>query len=314
MDRSRADLDEPFGRRTVTRLAPPRLALLAGLAAAACFGAQFAAGRQGAIAGLSPLDLVTIRFGTAALVMLPVLARLGLSDLGGLGWKRALALTALAGAPYAFVVMLGISWSNAIHAAVLNPGLTPVAGAMLAWLLTRRRPARRTVLGLAAILVGLGLVAGVDPRGIAGGPLPGDAILAASACSYGLYAVLLSRWRASPIAVTATVCVLSAAVCLPLQALLPGPRAILSAPIGTTLLQAAVQGMLAGCVGTFLFAWAASVLGAGTALLFPSLVPIFGTLIAVVALGESLSPAQAAGVAIVSTGMAIAILQPRRPG
>lgn len=281
------------------------MAFLAGLAAAACFGAQFAAGRQGAIAGLSPLDLVAIRFGTAAILMFPVLLWIGPSNLGGLGWKRGLALTALAGAPYAFVVMLGVSWSNAVRASVLNPGLTPVAGAMLGWLLTRSRPTLRTVAGIVAILVGLGLVAGIDPRSEA--PLPGDAILAASACSYGLYAVLLARWQVNAIAATSTVCVLSAGICLPVHAIAAGGVGILPGPICAMLLQAAVQGVLAGCIGTFLFAWAASILGAGTALLFPSLVPVFGVSIAVVALGESLSPGQAIGVAIVSLGMAVAI-------
>lgn len=283
------------------------MAFLAGLVAAACFGAQFAAGRQGAIAGLSPLDLVAIRFGTAAILMLPVLWWIGPSNLGGLGWKRGLALTVLAGAPYAFVVMLGVSWSNAVRASVLNPGLTPVAGALLGWLLMRCRPTFRTVAGIVGILVGLCLVAGIDPRGFAGAALPGDVILAASACSYGLYALLLSRWRVNAIAATSTVCVLSAAICLPLHAIAAGGAALLEIPIGSTLLQAAVQGVLAGCIGTFLFAWAASILGAGTALLFPSLVPVFGVSIAVVALGESLSPGQAIGVAIVSLGMAIAI-------
>ena len=53
--------------------------------------------KVGAAQGFRAPDLTVLRFGVAGLIMLPMLLRMGLRDLGGLGWPRGLALLLAAG-------------------------------------------------------------------------------------------------------------------------------------------------------------------------------------------------------------------------
>ena len=68
------------------------------------------------------------------------------------------------------------------------------------------------------------------------------------------------------------------------------------------LMQAVVQGGLAGAGAIYLFTQAVVLLGAGRAVLFPSLVPPFTLLIGFFALGEAPSAAQLAGLVVVLLG------------
>ncbi len=56
-----------------------------GLLAALIWGGYLAFARAGIVGGLAPLDFALLRYGTAALLVLPLLPRLGLRGLGGIG-------------------------------------------------------------------------------------------------------------------------------------------------------------------------------------------------------------------------------------
>ncbi len=57
--------------------------------------------------GFRAPDLTVLRFGVAGLIMLPMLLRMGLRDLGGLGWPRGLALLLAAGPLFGLCVNTG---------------------------------------------------------------------------------------------------------------------------------------------------------------------------------------------------------------
>jgi drug/metabolite transporter (DMT)-like permease len=68
------------------------------------------------------------------------------------------------------------------------------------------------------------------------------------------------------------------------------------------LLQAVVQGGLAGALPIYLFAHAVIALGGGRAATFPALVPVFGVVIGYLALGVVPTLAQVVGMLIVLVG------------
>jgi drug/metabolite transporter (DMT)-like permease len=75
-----------------------------------------------------------------------------------------------------------------------------------------------------------------------------------------------------------------------------------AAGLAENTMQAVVQGGLAGAAAVYLFTRAVVLLGAGRAVLFPSLVPPFSLLIGYLTLGEVPSLAQLAGLVIIIVG------------
>jgi drug/metabolite transporter (DMT)-like permease len=73
------------------------------------------------------------------------------------------------------------------------------------------------------------------------------------------------------------------------------------------LLQAVVQGGIAGSLPIYLFAHAVIALGGGRAATLPALVPVFGAIIGFLALGVAPSIAQFVGMLIVLVGFHFAL-------
>src|ERR1700722_14511050 len=73
--------------------------VLCGAGSARCGALGFVAARHGVLSGMSPLVLALHRFVWPGIVLLPVIATNGLSDLGGLGWRRGILITAVCGFP-----------------------------------------------------------------------------------------------------------------------------------------------------------------------------------------------------------------------
>ena len=114
-----------------------------------------------------------------------------------------------------------------------------------------------------------------------------------------LIVVLLRRWRIAPMRATAITSVLSLAG---LPILLLGFDSFMAAGWVENLMQAVVQGALAGAGAVYLFTRSVVLLGVGRAVLFPSLVPPFTLLIGYFALGEVPSAAQLARLVNVILG------------
>lgn len=300
-----------------TEPVPPRTAALAfagALFAALIFGGNFVAGRQGALAGLAAGDLVALRYAVSGLIFLPVLWRLGLRDLGGIGWPRGILLAAMTGAPYFYGVMAGLHYAPAAHGTVLNPGATALSSLVFGYLVLGLHPARLVLAaGVPLILTGLVLVSGAGLALGGGETWRGDALLVATGLTYGLFFALLRRWQIAALPATGIVAVLSAAGWLPIYAVTADFDALARVPLAMILGQALFQGALVSGLAVFLFARAVTVLGPARAGLFPALVPVFGTLLAALLLGEPLTLWQLAGVAAVCTGLLLGVWQPRRP-
>ena len=75
---------------------PVLAGIAAGVTAAVIWATYLVAAKSGTAIGLLPQDFVLLRFGTAALVMLPWLLRNDPRTLGGVGWRRAIILALLA--------------------------------------------------------------------------------------------------------------------------------------------------------------------------------------------------------------------------
>lgn len=273
--------------------------VLCGIGAAFCWAAGFVAAHHAVEVGLSPVVIALHRYIWAGLALSPFVVSSGLRDLGGIGWARGVLFLIFGGVPFAILSYSGFLLVPLGHGAVIQPACAAVSGLALASLILKEALPFRRVLGAMTIVIGL-VVLGVEAlRTIGAHGVFGDFIFVTTGLMFAVFGMLLRLWRIEPLRATAITSVLSLAA---LPAFLFYFDNMRAAGFGENLLQALVQGILSGTGGTFLFTRAVSLIGAGRATLFSSLVPILSLLIGFLALGEVPSVSQLIGLAIVLVG------------
>jgi drug/metabolite transporter (DMT)-like permease len=152
--------------------------------------------------GLNPMDLAALRFGGAALVLLPWLLRQGFKDMAGLGWPKAVAFSLLIGPLFFMTNVGGFRFAPLAHGSVLLPAAFIAASTMMsAWLFADRLGARRLV-GFGLVVAGMVAIAG--PGLLAGGSSAwiGDAMFVCAGLMWAGATVLVKRWGAAPLRMT----------------------------------------------------------------------------------------------------------------
>jgi drug/metabolite transporter (DMT)-like permease len=281
----------------------PRYAIAWGVACgagAALFWAfGFIAARQGVTSGLSPLVIALHRFVWPGLALLPLVARNNFADLRMIGLGRGVALALFGGLPLALLSYVGYIFVPLGHGALIQPSCAALGGLILARLVLKEPLPPRRVAGAVAIVIGLAVIGAEALRTIGANGVLGDSLFVAAGSCFAIFAVLVRRWRLGAIRATAVTSVLSLAG---LPILLGSFSNMLAAGFYENLMQAVVQGALAGAGAIYLFTRAVVLLGAGRAVLFPSLVPPFTLLIGYFTIGEAPTASQLAGLVIVLAG------------
>ncbi len=286
------------------RVPPPAksataLGVLCGAGAALCWAAGFVAARHGVAIGMPPMVIAFYRFIWPGLLFIPVVAGGGIGNLGSVGWSRGWALALFGGLPQAALSYAGFLFVPLGHGAIIQPSCASLGGLLLASLVLKEPLPARRVGGALAMIVGLIVIGTEALKTMGAHGLAGDSMFVGAGFSFAVFGVFLRLWRIPPVAATAVVSVLSLAG-LPIFLYQLG--AVLAAGFYENLLQAVVQGALAGAGAIYLFTRAVVLLGASHAVLFPSLVPPFTLLVGYLALGEAPSMSQLAGLAIVLIG------------
>jgi drug/metabolite transporter (DMT)-like permease len=253
---------------------------------------------------VGPLTLAAGRFLVASLCLAALLQRQPASD-RRVGSDRWLLLgMALSGvAIFAPTLYLGLRFTTTVNATLIQ-GLSPIITGLLAALLIREPMSSRQAAGAIAGLMGVLVL-------ISGGSLTfwrtmrtgvGDLIVLGSAALWGLYSVLgrqVMRHR-SPISATAFatflgVPLLLAAAVWEMQIIPPsaGPRLILAI---------LYIGIVPSVVGHLAWNTAVRQLGASGAMLFYNTLPLYGTLLGYLFLGEPIGVSHLLGGALIVGG------------
>jgi drug/metabolite transporter (DMT)-like permease len=275
--------------------------ILCGVGAAVFWAAGFAATRHGIDIGFSPFDIVLHRFLWSAVLLLPLFVRDGPVDLNGIGWGRGIALTILGGPGLAIISYSGFLFVPLGHGGVIQPSCAALTGLLLATLVLRERLPPQRALGAAIIVGGLAVIGGEAIATIGAHGVIGDLMFVTAGCFFGTFGMLLRLWNVNAIRATVVVSVVSFVV-VPLHWTIFGIDRMIAMGLWENLLQAFVQGLLAGPGAIYLFVRSVVLLGAGRAAVFPSLVPGFTLLIGWLVLGEVPSLWQVLGFTIVLIG------------
>ncbi len=267
---------------------------------------SFAAARAGILGGLLAIDMIFARFIVAGLIMLPVMIRFGVRDLAGLGWRRALVLSLLGGAPFALLQTGGYGFAPLAHGAVIAPSTVTIVSTVGAALFLRERLGRDHLVGAAVVLGGI-LLIGWDGLAQPSGERAwlGDLMFFASSLLWAGFTLLLRHWRVPALRATAVVSVLSFAITTPAYLGTMGMAHLAALPLGLLAFQGMVQGGVQGALTMVAYSQAVMLLGVSRAVLFPAIVPAVSVLIGIPIVGELPSMLQVAGLGLVTLGLFI---------
>lgn len=288
------------------RGSPTARGVLLGLLTVLVWAVYNVGAKWGTARGFRALDLTLLRYAVAGVLVLPFLRRMGVRDLGGLGWRRGLGLALAAGPLFGLLVNTGFRHAPLAHGVVLGPAATMFAGLGLSWRFAGERPRPSQLAGMGLLIGGLVAMA-LDGAGAGGRSAVwlGDAAFLGSGTLWGLFTFLLRRWRVGALQAVAAVSLPSLVVFVPVYFALTGGQ---GPPASWTEigLEAVYQGVLGGFIGVVAYGAVVRLLGVARASLFPALVPAVATAIGVAVLGEAPRPLQLLGIGVSTLGLMIA--------
>ena len=247
-----------------------------GAAAALIGGGWQVATRHATTSAIAPADLIILRYGIPALLLLPLVLRLGLVPKGVS--KRLLVLMWCgAGLPFGLVAMTGTQFAPAAHMGVLMAGASPLIAAGLACLFWREWPDRLRALGLAMMSVGVLLLAGKSLADWSTSAWKGDLLFLLAATLWASFTLCFRRTGLTPWQAAAWVNVWSMLLVIVWVALRGGTQ-LFSAPASAIAWQALWQGVFAGALGLWTYSVAIARLGAANAAAFGALAPVVSAL------------------------------------
>lgn len=290
--------------QTMKRRAPYMVGALCGFAAVSIWAGWMAITRLGVTTSLTVYDLTMLRFGTAGLLLLPVLLRHGVG-LDRLRWWRLAVLVCGAGAPYSLVAATGLRFAPAVHGGVLIPGVMPLFVAILSALFLKETFSTKRKAGYVLIGLGIVIVAGIETLTSVDVRVVGPLLFISAAFMWACYTVVLRQSGLAPLHGAAIVSVGSAVLFLPVYLVVNDFR-IPAAPVPDMLFQATFQGLAATVLSLFLYGKAITMLGGSAGAAFGALVPALAALLAIPIMHEIPSAVDWFGVLAVSLGVYLA--------
>ncbi|AXQ27180.1 DMT family transporter [Solimonas sp. K1W22B-7] len=252
---------------------------------------------------LTAFDVTALRFGVAAVILLPLLL---IKGLGSLRNPRRLAACVLTGGlGYALLCYSGFYFAPAAHGSILLSGTMPFLTAVLAWLFLGERPGTQKQIALLVTAAGIACMAlQTFGHGVEGRSWIGDLLFVSASTSWCVFTILVRRWQIRPWDAAAGVSVTSAALFLPVY-FLALPKHIDVAPWQEIALQAGYQGVLVVIIAMVLYTRAVAELGPTRLAAVMATVPAISALLAWPVLGEALTPLLGVGITLVTAGALI---------
>ncbi|MGG2041354.1 DMT family transporter [Burkholderia gladioli] len=261
--------------------------------------------RLGVTTGLTAYDLTALRFGVAAALLLPVLLRRG-SLTGGLSLGNVLLMVVTFGAPYVLLLSLGVKTASAAAAGALNPGIMAITSVFIARVFYAQRITPSRLLGIVSTISGIMAFVWTE-----GGFATGHFVLFITGLMWAAFAAFVRVKRVSALHATALTAVGSAVLYLPFYITVL-PFGITQAKLTTILLQAVFQGALVTTVAVYAFGRSAELLGSEVATSLPAMIPVVTLALDTFVVGDMPKPHDVAGAFLVTAGIALILLGPRR--
>ncbi len=253
---------------------------------------------------LTPDDLLLFRFGIGALLFAPLLV-LRFRRIRRAEWRSALPLSFLQGWGMAALVVFGLQFAPASHAAALGPGAIGAWVAIVAFVCYGVRLSSRKLVGIIIIVSGIGSIVLASYRGFSlDTAMIGDAMFLTASALGATYLVNVEYRRLDPVLSAGLVCMISAMIILPWHYFF-GTSTIDSAPLGEIVF----QGVLFGGVAFLALNYAIRLIGSQNVGILTALVPVIGGVCSLVIVGDPITNVEWIGIATISAGVVVASMR-----
>lgn len=227
-------------------------------------------------------------------------------------WKRMLLLSATGIASYNTMSYIGLTTTTALNVLLLQSA-QPLLIIIWVFILFRERPSFRQSAGVVVSLLGVAAIAGHGSiEALASLQVNrGDVWVLAALAVYGAYCALLRhRPPVHPLSFLVAAMGIGSCMILPffLWELAQGARI---QPEAATFMAMAYIAVFPSFIAYLLFNRGVELLGATPAGQSVHLMPLFGSILAVIFLGESFRPYQAVGIVLIGAGILLASLNVR---
>lgn len=284
---------------------PRVLGLAAALATVIIWAAFMLVTRFAVQGSFTVEELLILRLVPGALVMAPIMWRLGVMPRGQ-SWPRAAMLMVGASAVFPFVVSKGLAYAPASDGGALAPGMLPFWTALAAYALAGEVTGPRRRFGLAMILTGAMIVslwqifAGTDDDAWKGHLM----FLSGSGC-YAIYSIIFRQSGLSPLHSLVIGLFWGTLLITPLL-LATGNVSFATSDLRDIAVMIVIQSFIMGILAMFFFGYAVQILGAAETAAFGALTPILTLLGGVAFLGETVTPLKVFGITLVAAGVYLA--------
>lgn len=256
----------------------------------------------------APEDLVILRYGIPALLLSPILWRMGVVP----KWVRRRSLVLMwfgAGLPFGLLAIAGTRLAPTTHMGVLMAGASPLIAAALSFLLWRERVSGLRALGLLLMTLAVALLAAKSLFAWSGETWQGDLLFLAAATLWAIYALAFRRVGLTPWQAAAIVngwSALAVLVWMVIRSLRGDEFGLSTLPLADLAWQALWQGLLAGVLGLWTYSVAISRLGPAQAAAFGALAPAVSAVGGWIWLGDALTPLDGVAVTAAVVGVVVA--------
>jgi drug/metabolite transporter (DMT)-like permease len=259
-------------------------------------------------------EVLVLRLVPGALVMAPIMWRLGVLP-HGQSWPRAAMLMVGASAVFPFVVSTGLAYAPASDGGALAPGMLPFWTALVAYALAGEVPGPRRRIGLMLILAGAIVVSLWQVfAGTVDGAWKGHLMFLTGSGCWAVYSVIFRQSGLSSLHGLVIGLFWGTLIITPLL-LATGNVSFSSVSFGDMAIMIVLQSFVIGILAMFLFGYAVQILGAAETAAFGALTPMLALVGGVAFLDETVTPLKAVGIALVAVGVFLAsgVLSKVRP-
>ncbi len=266
------------------------------------FSVWFVATRFSVTHDLRFWDVIALRFGVGAVLLLPVLIvkRRRLLARAGEGFIFAL----LWGAPFVLLLTLGLQMTTAAESSAVTPTLMPVFAGLIGWIVLREKLGITKWAGYAAIAAGLAILMTNDPVANVSSNPADLAPLALASLLWAVYTIRFRRSDMTPLEGATLMCFWSAVMYLP-PYLMFGLSRLQQASVGELVFQGIYQGLLMSVVAIIAFNRAITLIGPRAAAAIIAFVPLTTALLAIPMIGEVPSLSGAVAICVIALGVVI---------